>query len=365
MNIVGVHLEPEGVGWHRCWNWTTDMKRRGHSVKHKPHAKVQYELSDVDELLKGADVVITSKMANAEVFAALLAGRDLYKYKLVVDTDDDADSLEEMTPAFRDFHSSAGITRLIRAQYRAADLVTVSTAHLAEKIRKYNAHLTIVPNCVDLDMHTSALGRQKEARHANDVRIYWGGGGGHYPDLLMVKDAVTRVFNEDSRVKLVFSNFVPDWAADLSPRRVFMIPFAKLNAYAKVLKWICADVAIAPMLDTEFNRSKSNVKWLDYSMAGIPGVYSDVLPYASVRNGVTGLKATDTQSWYEALMRLIAETKLRKDIVAASQAEIHARWTIKTWGARYETMLQELIGRRAIPRITALSEDSVAEAVNA
>src|SRR5437773_176033 len=64
MRIVGIHLEPGGVGWLRCWNWTTALKERGHDVKHRPHAPTQFEWTELDDYLQGADVVITCRMAN-------------------------------------------------------------------------------------------------------------------------------------------------------------------------------------------------------------------------------------------------------------------------------------------------------------
>ena len=39
------------------------------------------------------------------------------------------------------------------------------------------------------------------------------------------------------------------------------------------------DICIAPLQDIEFNRGKSNIKCLEYTAIGAPGVYSDVTPY--------------------------------------------------------------------------------------
>src|SRR5688572_12556276 len=174
-------------------------------------------------------------MAHAQVFAALLAGRKLYGYKLLVDTDDNSDDLPKFNYAYPDYHSGAGTARLVHAQLREADLVTVSTPRLAEWARKYAGRVVVMPNCIDTKLYASVRSREKEARHRDDIRIYWGGGGGHYDDLLKVRDTLLRIFAERPNVKLIFSNFLPDWAADLPPYRCFMIRFAHFNAYPKVL----------------------------------------------------------------------------------------------------------------------------------
>lgn len=364
MNIVGIHLEPGPVGWYRCWNWTTALSRRGHSVKHRPHASVQFEWSEIDNYLRDADVVIAGRMHHGEVFAGLMAGRDRYGYKLVVDTDDNTDATPIYNQSFTDYHSASGPNRIVRGELREADLVTVSTQPLKEWAQKYaRRDVIVMPNCVDTSLYSGVRSREKEARHANDIRIYWGGGGGHYGDLLKVRDPLLRIVAERPNVKLVFSNILPDWAADLSPFRVFFIRFAHMNAYHKILKWLCADVALAPLVDNEFNRCKSNIKYLTYAMADIPGIYSDTEAYESVTHGLTGLKAKSAQDWYEAINLLLDNKVLASSIAHQAKRDVLERFTIDHHIARYEAMLQELVNRKPTPELQYLEEGKPVEAV--
>lgn len=357
MKIVGIHLEPGAVGWLRCWNWTTALKDCGHEVRHQPHASKQFEWDRLDDLVHDADVVITGRMAHAQVFAALLAGRKLYGYKLVVDTDDNSDDLPHFNYAFPDYHSGAGTARLVRAELREADLVTVSTDRLGEWARKYAAKVVVIPNAIDPRMYSNVKERQKEERHRGDVRIYWGGGGGHYDDLLSVKDPLLRIFRERPNVKLVFSNFIPDWAVDLPPFRAFMVRFAHFNAYPKVLKWLCPDIAIAPLVEHEFNRCKSNIKYLTYAMADVPGVYQDIDAYDSVTHGLTGLKARTADDWHAAVNTLIDNKELAGSIARQAKRDVYARWLTDHHIARYEAMLKELVGTKPAPEFVMLNED--------
>lgn len=361
MNIVGIHLEPGAVGQLRCWNWTTALQRRGHNVKHRPHASTQFEWGEIDDYLRDADVVIAGRMAHAQVFAALLAGRKLYGYKLVIDTDDNSDDIPHFNYAHPDYHAGTNVSRLVRAELREADLVTVSTEPLAAWARKYSSNIVVVPNCIDTALYANVRGREKEARHRNDIRIYWGGGGGHYGDLLEVRDALLRICAERPNVKLIFSVFIPDWAADLPPFRVFMIRFAHFNAYPKVLKWLCADVAVAPLVYNEFNRCKSNVKYLTYAMADIPSVYQDIAAYDSVTHGVTGLKARTRADWYTHINTLLDNRMLAQSIAERAKRDVLARFTIDHHITRYEAMLRELVERKT-PEFTMLKEGQSVEA---
>lgn len=355
MKIVGIHVEKGAVGWHRVWCWTEAMRRRGHEVIDRPHQDPQFDMNEIDDMLRGADVVVAGRMHNAETFAALLAGRHLYRYKLIVDTDDDQDSVPLYNQSFQNYHGAAGTPRLIRGQYKEADLVTCSTEHLKSQVSKYAKNVAVVQNMVDPRLYTGVRSRQKEPRHQNDIRIYWGGGGGHYDDLLLVKSALLRTFHENPRVKLVFSNFLPDWAVDLPPFRTFMIPFVHFNAYPKILKWLCADIAIAPLVDNMFNASKSNVKYLNYAMAGIPGIYSDLLPYRSVEHGITGLKCKTETEWYDALKLLIEQEELRHILAENALTDVAQNWTVDGAAPLYEQMLLELTSLK-VPEPHTLTE---------
>ena len=102
-------------------------------------------------------------------------------------------------------------------------------------------------------------------------------------------------------------------------------------------------------MDNEFNRCKSNIKYLDYAMAGIPAVYQNLEPYKSVANGVTGLTASTADEWYVALNRLISDRELNRSISAAAREDVLATWNIDGHIKRYESMLEELVN--GVPRI--------------
>ena len=52
--------------------------------------------------------------------------------------------------------------------------------------------------------------------------------------------------------------------------------------YPMFMKSINADVAYAPLIKHDFNRSKSNIKAKEYVACNIPGVYSNVTPYENL-----------------------------------------------------------------------------------
>ena len=69
---------------------------------------------------------------------------------------------------------------------------------------------------------------------------------------------------------------------DSSENREFSFAGTKgYEEYPLFLNHLDLDIAIAPIKDTEFNRCKSNIKWLEHSMLKTPMVLSDVYPYST------------------------------------------------------------------------------------
>jgi hypothetical protein len=107
------------------------------------------------------------------------------------------------------------------------------------------------------------------------------------------------------------------------------------------------DVGIAPP-NTEFNRAKSGIKFLEYSAAGIPGVYSGVTPYLGlVHEGHTGLLANSLEAWEHDLERLIGEPLLRESIRRQAQDAAYSRWSL----SRHSTLWPDVVTKALrVPR---------------
>src|SRR5581483_11858752 len=78
-------------------------------------------------------------------------------------------------------------------------------------------------------------------------------------------------------------------------------------------------------------RCKSDIKFLDYSVLGIPGIYSRFVPYErTVRHLETGyLASNDTQSWTEAFERLLTDDSLRLNLAEQAREYVLSNRTLK------------------------------------
>ncbi len=87
------------------------------------------------------------------------------------------------------------------------------------------------------------------------------------------------------------------------------------------------DVAVVPLLDTPVNRSRTPLKCFDNWQLGVPGVYSNIGPYAQVvAHERTGLRIDNTVGdWVDAICRLANEPSLRRHIRGEAFSEFQRR----------------------------------------
>ena len=89
------------------------------------------------------------------------------------------------------------------------------------------------------------------------------------------------------------------------------------------------DMALAPLENSRFNRSKSALKWMEHSLHGTPMVLSDVPCYREAADdGLTALFAADATRFARQLRRLADDPALRLDIGLRARGEVLARHTI-------------------------------------
>lgn len=341
MKIVGFAADNMASSHLRVRQWIAAMKERGHNADFYDNGLDSLE--KFDERVAGANVVIYGCAQDGRKVAMVHGGKKVHGYKIVCDADDLITDIPAYNFASRVFHNATGFKRMCIMQYQLADAVTVSTRYLATAMKRHTPNVHLVPNCVDLSLWAGVRSRQKETRHRDDVRIHWGGGGGHYDDVLKVRDPLLRIFAERPQVKLIFGNFVPDWAALLDPQRVFFMTLAPYRGtWQKILTWLCVDIGLAPLVDNPFNRAKSHVKWLDYAMAGVAGIYQDIDAYETVVDGVTGLKVTTADEWYESLKTLVDNAATRERLGAQARRDVMAHWLVDQHAAAYESMLKRV-----------------------
>jgi glycosyltransferase involved in cell wall biosynthesis len=180
---------------------------------------------------------------------------------------------------------------------RFADLTTTPSELLADTYRQAGAsEVTVIENYLD---DRSIPGYGSRTSHEG-IAVGWVASKEHELDLshLPVADALAKLLERypQLRVVTVGSRLRLD-----SPR----------YEYRKAVRFVdlvgvCAgfDIGIAPLLDTPFNRARSNVKLKEYAAGGAAWLASAVGPYRGMGRREGG-SLVDGDRWFEALDALM------------------------------------------------------------
>ena len=221
-----------------------------------------------------------------------------------------------------------------------ADAVTVTQPALAEVYKPYNDKVICLPNCVDLK-----IWQKLPLQRRDDVRLYWSGGASHYQDWLILQDVLPTIFDKYKQVKLVIMGTVfHGTIKGLDKSRIEIHPWAHTQAYPYKSAILDADISLIPLEDNEFNRCKSNIKWLEQAALEVPSVCSAVTPYVEHNNGVNGVFVrNETQDWIDGISCMVEDSILRAKLGAEARKTVERSFDIdreKTqWLDAYESLL--------------------------
>ena len=193
--------------------------------------------------------------------------------------------------------------KMVVATAHVADLVTTTNELLVEQ---FNA--AGVTNVVTIDNHLerNMFGFGSKSKH-DGVVIGWIAGREHALDLerVPVAQALERLLDTHPALRVVnVGTPLP-----IRSERLEYIPHVEYPDLLKVIGRI--DIGLAPLADTQFNRSRSNVKLKEYGSGGAAWCASPVGPYSTLGESEGGLLVNDHE-WHPVLDRLIRSGRLRK-----------------------------------------------------
>ncbi len=222
-----------------------------------------------------------------------------------------------------------------------ADLAVASTPVLAEHLAPFQ-NTIVLPNRLPIGLWSNTRSRKtepKSRRPESPLTIGYVGSRSHIPDLAMIEDAIVAVLDQFGATVRFLSVGVPLTAQLRSHRQVHMITPSKslrhdYSKFADFARTLSFDIGIAPLVDTRFNRCKSDIKFREYSAMGVASVCSDLPPYRCVRHGETGVVVATPGQWVDCLIRLLDSPELRggltmrarEAVMSANSATGEATW---------------------------------------
>lgn len=313
----------------------------------------QYVRAAIDHFCEHADIVVWHPMYYPESFELFLEMQHKHQKPFVIEMDDNYVDVPTWNEAYQGFRNGSSFRRIALDSMRNADALMVTTPHLAETYAGVNDDIYLIENSLDFKGDRKFVGWDKvTVRKHQGTRIGWIGGRAHFEDLMMVAPVLRKTLEKypDVTLCLVNSALKPSCEALKRP-----YPFEGLknvhyadrsvaiNRYAPFAASFGFDIGIAPLVDCNFNRSKSNLRWLEYSAMGIPTIASQVSHYQqTVRPGEDGILCKDLQEWEDALELLIENKNAREQLGRNAYKRVKQDYNVSRNAPKYLRLLKEL-----------------------
>lgn len=197
-----------------------------------------------------------------------------------------------------------------------SDGAIVSTSFLADQISQLNKPVWVHRNAFSLEMFRicTEVNAAERSREVGRIVIgYASGTPTHNRDFEMIWPALSRVMEKYPQVELrIIGPLDPGggWgAAGDRITRLKLVPWRRLPWLLKEF-----DINLAPLVvDNPFAQSKSEIKYMEAAMVGVPTVASptDAFTYA-IQSGENGFLANTQEDWFNRLSALVEDSLLRE-----------------------------------------------------
>ncbi len=257
--------------------------------------------SDMDnslfQLLQTCDVVILPHATSEESLRLVTVMKDMSPPKKVIIDHDDNIFVE----------NNENKLEIAKEILEKADGVFVSTTKLADVYGEYNDNITVLPNSLDLN-----IWKPYKIEKDDKIIITWHGDSSRYEDLNEISSELKNISTKHENVKIVHHGSVD----------------IKVHPYKQIL--LNADIGIIPLADNDLNKSKSPIKWIEYSALGIPCVVKDIEPYSNlITHGINGFLYTNTEEFEFWVDKLVEHPSLRERIGKAAQEYVHEHFDVR------------------------------------
>ena len=138
--------------------------------------------------------------------------------------------------------------------------------------------------------------------------------------------------------------FIKMWG--MMMKGTYHVPGVEFRSFYQMLSQMDALVGLAPLVPHTFNRSKSNLKFLEYAAQGIATIASNFGPYAdSIIDGETGILISDNRDWYDAIRTLMDDDDYRQKLVTNAQKYVKENYNLKDNYVHWKNAIDEVTGR--------------------
>jgi processive 1,2-diacylglycerol beta-glucosyltransferase len=341
MRIFYFAPENSGVAYYRFYQPLTDLRERGLIELHSwgfDFTDKKFELpsyKELKEIADWADIFIVGRQDTPEWFNLIKILKEFAGKKVFLDIDDNIFSITPYLPAHIGYNPNGQAIKIHEEIAKLVDGIICSTPFLQEIYKKYNK-TWLVPNGVKYLL--------PKKRHEG-INIGYLCSGSHLENAQIVEPAIIRILKKYSNVTFyytkAFQGFM-DRVPESIQKQINYLPFFPLKDYLKYVNNLGLDIGIAPLMENDFNRAKSNIRILEYWQNQMAVIASPLDEYSkTIQHGYNGYLSENDEwdSWIEDLLT----HPERRDYLARNGINSLANYDISKSAQIYYEILRETI----------------------
>ena len=296
------------------------------------------------------DIIYFNYMSNPWGFAMLGMLARRYGGKLVMDLDDCLWRIKKDNPASFSYKKGQEGIKVITSICREVDFMTTTNNYLRNVIVENTAKtwdkIEVFPNYIDLDLYNHRC----KFKDTSDVQIVHFGSTTHFDDLLNNEfvRGMSKIMNEYPNATFTtIGSFLPQFKERWGRR------YVNCFGHPDVLKWIKGryveymdktDIFVAPLVEDIYTKSKSSIKYLEVSVAKIPGCWQNIRQYQEVvKNGKNGFLCESFRDWHRNIKKLIDDKVLRRKIGEEAFKTVEKDWQMKDFVKDYADFFRRVL----------------------
>lgn len=363
MKILRVWASPEQFS-SGCWFIReripgNELEKRGHKIK-----RLVLGWDTDNSILDWPDVVFFSRFykQNPRRLVEVLKKKNK---GIVYDIDDDLWSIPKANPVKM---ISDAMIDSVDTMAEMSDVITTTT-YMDKTLKSHGIEQSFVcPNALNFDRYYPSEKKNRK------LRVGWQGGATHWRDLRIALDPIAKLQKEYD-----FEFFVQGIAPKplavenyhyrkhkelgyvyekggviaeglktmekLAEIDFTHLPFYPPELHADLLRQMNLDIAIAPLENNKFNKSKSCIKFYEGVATGSAFLASDVKPYNEEMEYVAKNNFWD---WKEKLEKLLSDDDFRQELWEKQWKYVQERADISRVGDRWEEAFKKAYGKTLI-----------------
>ncbi len=317
---------------YRCEHLQEQLRSLGHRAKVVEwFTESQIELEEPQTY----DVIVLYRLPMSKLLRRLIDEARERLIRVIFDTDDLIFEPEllpwhravaQLSPDDQKVHR-AGVECYLET-LEAADVVTTSTPLLAELATKRGKRAFVHRNALGQEMMSFAT---QLGPRPDDGKVVIGYGSGtptHDVDFEEAAAALAEVLGKYEHVELWLAGplTLPVSLTAFS-NQIRRFPLTDWRGWFELMRQM--DIVLAPLeRNNIFCRAKSEVKFIEAAVLGLPVVASRIDPYQdAIEEGVSGLLAAEQVEWREALVQLVERPELRPSLGEAAREAVRLHYS--------------------------------------